>query len=205
LNKNAALLFVTRKKEIEIIYKPTPVVVDTGNLQAILGNMLDNESTPAIIKINGDKVGSCFTIQNVLDIPKNFLPEIPLQIDSVKDTDWAKANKDIALVNLPALAPLQFGAGIKSIALDDGFIKEMKTLSFKHGFWAKMMVNAHDQYATDFNTGMVVKNLITSNQTSAMRDPCQAAMKCLRNVFHAISVPIVDTSCPGKSYKREQN
>ncbi len=128
-NKNAALLFVTRKKEIEIIYKPTPVVDDAGNLQAILGNMLDNRSNPAIIKIDGDEVGSCFTIQKNLDIPENFCPEIPLQIDSVKDTNWEKANKDIALVILPTLAPLPFGADIKSIALDDDFIKEMKTLS----------------------------------------------------------------------------
>jgi hypothetical protein len=62
-NKNAALLFVTRRKEIEIIYKPIPVVDDAGNLQAILGNMLDDGITPAIIKIDGDKVRSCFTIQ----------------------------------------------------------------------------------------------------------------------------------------------
>jgi hypothetical protein len=62
-NKNAALLFVMRRKEIEIIYKPTPVVDDAGNLQAILGNMLDDESTPAIIKIDADEVESCFTIQ----------------------------------------------------------------------------------------------------------------------------------------------
>jgi hypothetical protein len=89
------------------------------------------------------------------DIPKNFRPEITLQIDSVKDTNWAKTNKeDIALVILPTLAPLPFGVDIKSIALDDDFIKEMKMLSFKHGFWAKMMVNGHDQYATDFDTGM---------------------------------------------------
>ncbi len=52
-----------RRKEIEIIYKPTPVVDDAGNLQAILGNMLDDESTPAIIKIDADEVESCFTIQ----------------------------------------------------------------------------------------------------------------------------------------------
>jgi hypothetical protein len=167
--------------------------------------MLDDGSTPVIIKIDGDEVGSCFTIQNFMDIPKTFCPEIPLQFDSVKDTNWAKANKDIALVILPTLAPLPFGADIKSIALDDDFVEEMKMLSFKHGFWEKMMINAHDQYATDFDTGMVVKNLITSNQTSATRDPCQAAMKGLRNVSHAISGPIVDTSCPGKSYECEQN
>jgi hypothetical protein len=204
LNKNAVLFFVTRKKEIEIIYKPTPVVDNAGNLQAILGNMLDNGSTPVIIKIDGEEVGSCFTIQIILDIPKNFHPKIPLQIDSVKDTDWAKANKDITLVILPTLAPLPFGADIKSIALDDDFIKEMKTLSFENRFWAKMIVDAHNQYTTDFNTGTVVKSLITSNQTSTTLDPCQAAIKGLKNVSHAISSPSIDASCLGKSYKREQ-
>ncbi len=80
-NINAALIFITRRKEIEIVYKPTPVVDDAGKMQAILGNMLDNGSTPAIIKINGDEVGSCFTIQNFMDIPEIFCPVIPLQID----------------------------------------------------------------------------------------------------------------------------
>ncbi len=53
--------------------------------------MLDNRSTPAIVTVNGDKVGSCFTIQNFKDIPEAFRPEFPLQIDSVKNTELATA------------------------------------------------------------------------------------------------------------------
>jgi hypothetical protein len=204
-NSIAALIFITRRKEIEIIYKPTPVVDDKGKLLAILGNMLDNGSTPAIIKVNGDEVGSCFTIQNFRDIPEAFRPEIPLQIDSVKDTEWEKAKENVALIVLPTLAPLPFSADIKSTVLDDDFLEERKSLSPEHEFWAKMMVNAHDHYATDYKVDSVAKNLSESTRTSAMRDPCQAAMKGFKNVTHALSGPIVETSRPGKSYEREQN
>jgi hypothetical protein len=122
-NSIAALIFITRRKEIKIIYKPTPVVDDKGKLLAILGNMLDNGSTPAIIKVNGDKVNSCFTIQNFRDIPEAFHPKIPLHIDSVKGTEWEKAKEDVTLVVLPTLAPLPFGADIKSTVLDDDFLE----------------------------------------------------------------------------------
>ncbi len=202
-NSIAALIFIIRRKEIEIIYKPTPVVDDKGNLLAILGNMLDNGSTPAIVMVNGDKVGSCFTVQNFKDIPEAFRPEIPLEIDSVKNTEWATAKEDIALVVLPTLAPLPFGTDIKSTVLDDNFLEEMKSLSPEHEFWAKMMVDAHDHYATDYEAAPVVKNLSNLARTSTMRDPCQAATKGFRNITHALSGPIVETSRPGKSHERE--
>jgi hypothetical protein len=47
----AALLFITRKKEIEIIYRPTPVIDDGGNLLGIIRNMLNDGSIPTIIKV----------------------------------------------------------------------------------------------------------------------------------------------------------
>jgi hypothetical protein len=37
--------------------------------------MLEEESTPAIIKIDGKEVGSCFTIQNYMEIPRSFAPK----------------------------------------------------------------------------------------------------------------------------------
>jgi hypothetical protein len=81
----------------------------------------------------------------------------------------------------------------------------MKSLSPEHEFWTKLMVNAHDHYATDYEADSVAKNLSESTRTSATRDPCRAAMKGFRNVTHALSGPIIETSCPGKSYEREQN
>ncbi len=59
----AAFLFVLRKKEIGVLYKPTPVLdADKNKLLGIIGNMLEKGSTPAIIKIEGGEIGSCFTI-----------------------------------------------------------------------------------------------------------------------------------------------
>jgi hypothetical protein len=46
-----ALLFINEKKEIGIIYRPTPVVSTDGKLVlGIIGNMLEEGSTPTIIK-----------------------------------------------------------------------------------------------------------------------------------------------------------
>ena len=61
-NQIAALLFITRKKEIEVLYKPTPIIDDKGNYQGIMGNMFDEGSTPAFVMIDGDNIGSCTTI-----------------------------------------------------------------------------------------------------------------------------------------------
>jgi hypothetical protein len=79
--------FVTRKKEIKIVYRPTPVIDDGGNFLGIIRNMLNDGSIPAIIKVDGNNIGSCFTIQNFTDIPDISCPEIPLIADSVKNTE----------------------------------------------------------------------------------------------------------------------
>ncbi len=60
----ATLLIINTKKEIRIIYRPTPVFSTDGKLLGIIGNMLEEGSTPAIINVDGKEVGSCFTIQN---------------------------------------------------------------------------------------------------------------------------------------------
>jgi hypothetical protein len=96
-------------------------------------HIYDEGSTPAIIKIDDDEVRSCSTIQNFTDIPKNIHPEIHLQADIVKDTQWEKAKKDIALVVLPTLAHLPIGTDINSTVLDKDFIDKMQKISNKHG------------------------------------------------------------------------
>jgi hypothetical protein len=106
----SALLFVTRKKEIGILYKPTPILdADKKKLLGIIGNMLAEGSTPAIIKNDGGEIGLCFTIQVFKDVPKNFHPEIALQPEILKDSKWDEAMKNLALIMLPTLAPLPFG------------------------------------------------------------------------------------------------
>jgi hypothetical protein len=56
-NQIAALVFFTQKLNICTIYKPMPVKNDSGSLSGIIGNMLDEKSTPAFIKIDGKEVG----------------------------------------------------------------------------------------------------------------------------------------------------
>jgi hypothetical protein len=68
-----------------------------------------------------------------------------------------------------------------------------------------MMANAHEQYASGFDTSSVIKNLFTASATYARRDPCRAAIKGFRAATHATSSPIVNTSHLGKKHKHEQN
>ncbi len=79
----------------------------------------------------------------------------------------------------------------------------MQAISPKHGFWPKMMVDAHKQYPTDFDTSVIVKNLSVAT-SSPRRDPCHAATNSFRDAMHTISGPIVDTSRPGKKHETDQ-
>ena len=58
----AALLFLTRKKQVALLFKPTPILNNEGKLLGILGNLLDEGSVPIVTKIDVNEVGSCFTI-----------------------------------------------------------------------------------------------------------------------------------------------
>ncbi len=173
----ATLLFINKKKEIGIICRPTPIVSIDGKLLGIIRNMLEEGSTPAIMKIDGKEVGLCFTIQNYEEIPEIFCSQIPLQAKMVKDTEWEAATKDIALIVLPTLAPLPFGRDIESTMLNNDFVKEMAKITIKYGFWAKTMVNAFKQDDTTFDTLPVINNLNVSNTACKGRNPCHAATK----------------------------
>jgi hypothetical protein len=200
----AAFLFVTRKKEIGVLYKPTPVLdADKNKLLGIIGNMLEEESTPAIIKIDGGEIGLCFTIQIFEDIPKNFRPEIAIQSEMLKESKWANAMKNLALVVIPTLALFPFGKEIESTMLDDDFIKEMTNISPEHGFWAKMMADAFIQEDSDHDTTPIITNLNNSKASSRGRDPCCAATKNFRDAWPS-SGPAVDPSHVGKSHEVEQ-
>jgi hypothetical protein len=148
-NRIAALLFIKRKKEIEILYKPTPIADDKGNLQGIMGNMFNKGSTPVIVTIDGDNIGLCTTIQVFAEVSATFRPSMPLLAGSIKDTAWEEVKNEIALIVIPNVAPLPFGEDIKSTILNDNFVEEMQSISVEHGFWAKMMSDAHEQYNGD--------------------------------------------------------
>jgi hypothetical protein len=122
----SSLLFITRKKEICVLYKPTPVFNDRNKLITIIGNMFDKSSSPAFFKIDNDEIGSCYAIRDFNLVPAEFRPKIALQANSVKDTDWDEANMEIALITIPTLTLLPYGKEMKSVILDDGFIEEKK-------------------------------------------------------------------------------
>ncbi len=68
------------------------------------------------------------------DVSQKFCLESPFLTDSVKDTEWEAADKEITLIVIPTVAPLPYDADIKLTILDDNFIKEMQAISPEHVF-----------------------------------------------------------------------
>ena len=121
----SSLLFITRKKEICVIYKPAPVFKDRNKLTAIISNMFDKSSSPALFRINKDKISSCYAIREFNLVPAEFCPEIALQADLVKDRDWEFASTEILLVAISTLVPVPYDKEIKSTTLNNEFDNEM--------------------------------------------------------------------------------
>jgi hypothetical protein len=68
--------------------------------------MFNRGSTPAIFKIDNDKVGFCYAVHNHSKVPVEFCPKPPLTIDMVKDMDWECTTNKISLIVIPTLVPL---------------------------------------------------------------------------------------------------
>ena len=194
----SSIIFITRKKEVSVIYKPTPVINERDELISIIGNMFDESSSPAFFKIDQDEIGSCYAILEHAKTPAEFRPEIPLQAESVKDTDWDDAEMEIALIAIPTIALIPFGKEIICTTLDDNFIDEMKAISCELGFWAQTIRDAIDQHELDNHTETVFKRMIDSVPASSSRDPARAATKGLRGMTFASS-PFIDPSLLSRS------
>ncbi len=200
----SSILFITRKKEICVIYKPTPILNKRNKLTAIIRNMFDKSSSPAFFNINKDDIGSHYAICDYCLIPAEFKPEIALQADLVKETDWDDAKMEIALIAIPTIVLLPFGMEITSTMLDDDFIDKMKGISNAHSFWAQTMANVIDQFEVDNQTEKVLKRIISSPVISTSCDPARAATKGLRNTTFT-STPFPNVSLLGKnSYEADQ-
>ena len=200
----SSIVFVTSKKEIAVIYMPTPVI-DKDEFGCLLGNMFDESSSPAFLKIHSDEIGSCCAIIEHPKIPPEFRPEIPLQSDSVKDTDWEDAQMEVALVAIPTFAPIPYGKEITSLTLDENFVAEMSAISKEHGFWAQTMRDVVEQHEVDNHTETVIKRIIQTVPASSSRDQARAATKGLRGMILASS-PFVDPSflSRGNRYEADQ-
>jgi hypothetical protein len=200
-NQIAAFLFVTRKKEkVCLLYKPTPIIND-GKFSGFIGNMFDEGSTPAIITIDGNEVGSCFAVEYFNRIPKEFRPQIPLKVNMVKDTAWENAMQDIALIALPTLVPIPFGTYVESTIFDDAFMEEMNKISAEHGFWAKTMSDVFEQALLNKDSVTIAERLMSSKTLSKACNPTRAATKGIRGATVASSGPFIETSQAGKNTK----
>ena len=202
-NEIAALLYVTRKKEICLLYKPTPIKVD-GVFLGIMGNLFDEGSTPAIVVLEAEEIGSCFAVQDHDGLPEKYRPEIPLEENMVSGTGWENAEMDISLISLPNLAPIPFGIDFQSHTFDDAFAKEMKNISVDHGFWAKALVDIIEQTELNDDAINIAERLISSRVSSRARDHTRAATKGIRDAKIASSGPFIESSLAGKKYEKEQ-
>jgi hypothetical protein len=88
--------------------------------------------------------------------------------------------------------------------LDDDFFDKMIKISPKHGFWAKMIVDAFAQEDSDHDTLPIVTNLNNSKATSKGCDPFRAATKGFCDAWPPNSGPAIYHSCVGKSHKVQQ-
>ncbi len=129
-NEIAALAGIDREHELVVIYRPLPIKSPAGDFIAIAGNMSNEQSEPAFIKINEDCIGSSFAIQNHLEIPLAIRSEIPLPAELLRDTSWNEAPEDIALAVFPNMVPIPFGAVIPDgVTPGDEFFEVFQAIS----------------------------------------------------------------------------
>ena len=131
-------MFVTKKKNIGVIYKPTLIVSDTGTTDGILGNAYDEGSAPAVVKIDSDELGFYAAVRmsgNIHEV--KYRPKDTLAASIVEGTT--------VLCAIPTIAPIPFGTSIKSLTFDEAFIAKMKDISPAHSFWVDSMVEVMEQ------------------------------------------------------------
>jgi hypothetical protein len=167
-NQVATLLFVTRRKDIGLIFKPTFVKLDDSTLIGLIGNMFDEKSTPAFIKIEGEEISSCCIIQESAEVPNKFCPEIPLQADMIVNTVRGESEADLAMCVFPILATIPFGDKIEAEVFNDTLVNKMKNISVKHGLWAKFVCDALEQNKNGPKTTDIAKRLISLQNTKKL-------------------------------------
>jgi hypothetical protein len=159
--------------------------------------MFDESSSPAFVKIDQDKFGSCYAILEHANIPAEFHPKVTLQADSFKDMDWEDAQMEIALIAIPTIALIPYGKEIKSTTHNENFINEMKAILSELQFWAQMMKEVVDQYKVNNHTDTGLTRMLKSVPASISCNPARAATKGLRGMTF-VSSPFVNQSLLGR-------
>ena len=123
-NVITALAGIDSENELVVIFAPVPIQSPAGDLIAIAGNMNNDKSEPAFIKINKECIGHSYVIQNHMEIPLAIRPEIPLPTELLRGTSWNEAPKEIGIAAFPTMVPIPFGAVIpEGITPGDEFIE----------------------------------------------------------------------------------
>jgi hypothetical protein len=200
-NEIAALAGIDREHELVVIYRPLPIKSPAGDFIAIAGNMSNEQSEPAFIKINEDCIGSSFAIQNHLEIPLAIRSEIPLPAELLRDTSWNEAPEDIALAVFPNLVPIPFGAVIPDgITPGDEFFEVFQAISTEHGEWAKLITEQIEQSESDNEHVTIFKRIIDARILRGERDPARAATRGIRTAVIPATNPFIETSRIGNKF-----
>ncbi len=212
-----SLLFVTRKKEVCTIYKITCIINGEGKVSTIIGNIYDKDSTPAIVKINKDKIGSCFVICPVRTNAPSIVPHVnipgstvamPSQeffaqlIETMKNIKAPQQPSKIVVksrdhkesVNLAKLqnGMLQLMYATGNINWDDGTVKYICTVTFAQSF-----MNLLSRLAAVQATSLA--NLFNTIFTSKQED------KDSKSAFHPLDRLMSLVVFPQKFVKRHLN
>jgi hypothetical protein len=160
---------------------------------------------PRFLQNYGDEIGSCYAIQIHEEIPTDHWPEISLQADIIKGTNYEDYPHEISMWVIPNLSPLPFGAKIEQTSSNhDAFIEEMGRISKYHRMWAKLMAEVINKAVTkESDVPTIAKRLIDLSGTRN-RDPCHAASKGFRSATIPTSAPFVEISSLGKKIPEQQ-
>ena len=107
-NVIAALAGIDSENELVVIFAPVPIHSPAGDLIAIAGNMNNEKSEPAFIKINEECIGHSYVIQNHMEIPLAIRPEIPLRAELLRGTNWNEAPEEVGITAFPTMVLIPF-------------------------------------------------------------------------------------------------
>jgi hypothetical protein len=194
-NEIAALARIDREHELVVIYRPLPIKSPADDLIAIMGNMSNELSEPAFIKINEDCIGSSFAIQNHLEIPLAICSEIPLLAELLRDTSWNEAPEEIALAFFSNMVPIPFGAVIpEGVTPGDEFFDVFQAISTEHGKWAKLITKQIEQSESDNDHVTIFRCIIDAQILRGECAPARAATRGIHTTVIPVTSPFIKTT-----------
>jgi len=194
-NVIAALVGIDSKNDLVVIFAPVPIQSPAGDLIAIAGNMYNDRSEPAFIKINKECIGHSYVIQNHMEIPLAIRPKIPLPAELLCGTSWNKALEELGIAAFPTMVPIPFGAVIpEGITPGDEFINVFGAISAEHGEWAKLITDQIKQSESDNNHVTIYRHIMEARVLRGERDPPRMATAGIRTIVIPTKSPFIETT-----------